>query len=740
MRLKLFGGVLCLVAVSALSRSAPAQPLADRLPASTMVYVGWSPNASLQTTATAKMLADERFMGPWRRVLQEMMLDMRDGPNGGERISAHLPQLLMDAAQCEGCFALLELKQAKRHFNPQSVLMIDLGAKRKTFEEHFKPIQLRMKERVGDRLKMVKLQNSWVYTKPDREGKALVTWGFVGDSFVAFMGDGAEDFIPKLVAGKIDSNLKNSPAFADCLGKIPGDSIFTTYLDTQSSLMMLRRLIEREGNNDLLFIGRNWEKLLSEFGFDNVKGVAEKTVIEDRQFVTRTLVRTQGAPKGLLSLVAQSAVDEAMIKVIPQDAMAAAAVRLDPAKAYEQIKASAINIGGDDAKTGFTQLEQGAEGMGLPLKTVLEALSDQWVVYNATSQGGFALTGWTLVGNIRDVEKFNKVMNVVRGMIAKGFGGENEKSHLRVLEVDGVKIEYLEMGRWSMPFSPAWAIVGDKFVLGLYPQIVEDAARHIKEGGKSLLDNPDYVTARKRTGNDGPMLWASGPELTNNLYPIGLLAASAFNSFGGGFRDAEDESHVSNADLLPSMQRLLQYVGHDALAVKTTEDGLLKTRSVTNPLLSPLAWVDSPILWLALGIPSIGASEDAADRVKSATNLRQLGLAIQLYSNENKGKFPPDLATVVKTQDITQEVIKSPFGPAKDGNDIVLVSYGAVNPAANPGGAAEIIIAYDQAALEQGEGTNALYADGHVDWIAPELFKKALEDSRKKAVLQNAQP
>jgi prepilin-type processing-associated H-X9-DG protein len=736
---KIFVGILCSLGFLAAARSALAQPLTDRLPASTMVYVGWSPNASLQTTATAKMLADERFMGPWRTLFQEMILDMRDGVDGGERISAHLPALLMDASQCEGCFALLELKQAKRHFNPQSVLMIDLGAKRKTFEEHFKPIQLRMKERIGDRLKMVKLQNSWVFTKPDREGKPQLTWGFIGDTFVAYMGDGAEEFVPKLVAGKIESTLKTAPAFVDCISKIPGDSIFTTYLDTQSSLTMVRRLIEREGNNDLLFVGQNWDKLLNEFGFANVNGVAEKTVIEDKQFVTRTLVRTNGAPKGLLSLVAQASVDDAMMKVIPQDAMAAGAVRLDPAKTYEQLKTSALNIGGDDAKAAFNQLEQGAEGLGLPLKTVHEAVGDQWVLYNAASQGGFALTGWTLVGNIRDVEKFNKTLGIVRGMIAKGFG-DGERTRIRALDADGVKIEYLEFGRWGSPISPAWAIVGDKFVLALYPQLVEDAARHIKDGGKSLLDNPEYAAARKRTGSEGPMIWVSGPEVTKNLYPVSLVFVSAINSFAGGFHEGNDESEVAGADLLPSMQRLLEYVGHDTLAIKTTPDGLLKTRSVSNPLLSPLAWVDSPVLWLALGIPSIGASEDAADRVKSAANLRQIGQAIQLYANENKGKSPPDLATLTKTQDLQADTMKSPFGPAKDGNDVVLLHYGGAIPSATVVGSAEIIIAYDQAALEQGEGTNALYADGHVDWIAPDAFKKALDESKKKAILQNAQP
>jgi prepilin-type processing-associated H-X9-DG protein len=269
---------------------------------------------------------------------------------------------------------------------------------------------------------------------------------------------------------------------------------------------------------------------------------------------------------------------------------------------------------------------------------------------------------------------------------------------------------------------------------------VEDAARHISRGGKSLLENPDYLAARARTGNDGPLLYGSGAEVTRNLYPIGLVCLSVLNGFGAGGRDVEDEGHAAGADLLPSMQRLLQYVGHDAIAIKTTPDGLLKTRSVGNPLLSPLTWIDSPIVWIALGVPSMSAAEDAADRVTSASNLRQVGQALLLYSNENKGKAAPDLATLTKTQELSQEALKSPFGPAKDGKDIVLVNYGdgKLNPMNRPNGA-ELVVAYDQAALEQGEGTNVLYGDGHVDWVTPDVFKKALEESKKK-IVQNAQP
>src|SRR5688572_5660377 len=432
-------GVALLLVV--LAPLASAQPLADRLPGSTMVYVGWSPSAALQNTAAARMLADERVMGPWRKLFHELIQQLPD-MGAGQGASAHLPGLLREAVECEGCFALLELKQDKRKLAPQSVLMIDLGARRKAFEEHFKPINALMRERYGDSLKMMKLDNSWVWFRADRDGRPRLTWGFVGDVFVMFFGSTGEDFIPKLVKGQFQNNsLRSSTAFADTMGRLPGESVFSTYLDVKASFSLLRQLAKNEGGPDLQLFVNNWDKVLEELGVANVKGVAEKTTIEDRQFVTRTLARTDGPPRGLLAIAGQAGVEDAFLRTIPADAMMAGAWRLDLLKFLEQIKRSAVAIAGRDAEEGFRDLEQAAAGFGLPLNDVLGAFGDQWAIYNAQSQGGFALTGWTLIGTIRDAEKFKRSIDVLRGVLARaagdgGAGGQNNAPRLRELDAD----------------------------------------------------------------------------------------------------------------------------------------------------------------------------------------------------------------------------------------------------------------------------------------------------------------
>lgn len=124
------------------------------------------------------------------------------------------------------------------------------------------------------------------------------------------------------------------------------------------------------------------------------------------------------------------------------------------------------------------------------------------------------------------------------------------------------------------------------------------------------------------------------------------------------------------------------------------------------------------------GVPGI--------RIKCASNLRQIGLAIEMYANDNKGQLPPDLATVLVTQDLTSEVFVCPssdderaHGPttqallqdfAKPGRcSYVLASplpstWNLLTPAH--------ILAYEPLANHNRDGMNVLFGDGHAEWLA----------------------
>src|SRR5690242_985658 len=45
-------------------------------------------------------------------------------------------------------------------------------------------------------------------------------------------------------------------------------------------------------------------------------------------------------------------------------------------------------------------------------------------------------------------------------------------------------------------------------------------------------------------------------------------------------------------------------------------------------------------LLISILLPSLNRAREQANRIKCASNLKQIGLSMQIYANENKGAFP----------------------------------------------------------------------------------------------------
>jgi hypothetical protein len=93
-----------------------------------------------------------------------------------------------------------------------------------------------------------------------------------------------------------------------------------------------------------------------------------------------------------------------------------------------------------------------------------------------------------------------------------------------------------------------------------------------------------------------------------------------------------------------------------------------------NPKGRPKQSVTVVIRWIAVGllalliaiilmIPSPSRAGPAANRVRCASNLRQIATAMHLYANENGGAMVPDLFALLDTQDMVPEVFTCPQSP-----------------------------------------------------------------------------
>jgi prepilin-type processing-associated H-X9-DG protein len=148
-------------------------------------------------------------------------------------------------------------------------------------------------------------------------------------------------------------------------------------------------------------------------------------------------------------------------------------------------------------------------------------------------------------------------------------------------------------------------------------------------------------------------------------------------------------------------------------------------------------WLSGFILFLLLAsilLPPVNGSHDAP-RVKSANNLKQIGLALQMYANDNGGRYPDTLGVLLETEDITPAVFVSPGSkdtPADGPTTQALLadltagghlSYIYLVRGLTTQPSDDVILAYENPAIWP-TGANILFGDGHVEFDDPKFVRQ----------------
>ncbi len=139
----------------------------------------------------------------------------------------------------------------------------------------------------------------------------------------------------------------------------------------------------------------------------------------------------------------------------------------------------------------------------------------------------------------------------------------------------------------------------------------------------------------------------------------------------------------------------------------------------------------------AVFMSALGSVRGRAMRANCQSNLRMIGLAVNGYSEDYDGDFPPSLAHLYPNYGIDAKVFSCPSSPSHYQD----LPSGAVGSGSSgyvylPGRFCELpgdfFVAYDKPGNHRGEGVNVVYVDGHVQWWKlgtasdKEAFEKAL--------------
>ena len=151
----------------------------------------------------------------------------------------------------------------------------------------------------------------------------------------------------------------------------------------------------------------------------------------------------------------------------------------------------------------------------------------------------------------------------------------------------------------------------------------------------------------------------------------------------------------------------------------------------------PVRWVlDSSIaaailiLLVALVLPALNTRTMSPPRVRCASNMRQIGQALEIWASEHGGRFPDQLSDLLE-EDLTASVFTCPSTkdtPASGAttraiaNNLTVgghLSYIYLGKGLTIHATPDTVLLYEPITNHQNRGMNVLFADGHVDFLQP---------------------
>jgi hypothetical protein len=482
-----------------------------------------------------------------------------------------------------------------------------------------------------------------------------------------------------------------------------------------------------------------WPKVREALGITNAQCFATTLGFDGKDWTRSGVLAIPGPRTGIPAAIEPHPIDPDLLARVPANVNSLSVVNFDGTKFVDSLHDAFTAAGGEKQfNMGMGAL---TAMLGRNFRTqLLSSLGPQWVTY-ATDQSA----GPVMMNKLADpkvaqdalVSALYGISNLVNTQL--GPRGGPPLTTPSQTQDSGLTITTVTVKQ----FAPSFTVKDGILYVGMTPAAVT-AAANAPAPGATAMQHQNFTAAQQRLGVQtiAGFSYANLPATAPGAYSVVTAGIQSLHDLGNSVGVPMPELKLPPLDVLKDQLS-------PSLSATWADDSGIYAKSISPFPFSAALLGDSQSAVTASAataavtavlMPALNRSRETAKRVQCASNIRQISMGILMYANDHKGEYPPDLGTLVTSGPLAIDLFVCPLTKNQIPPEIRnapkaqqatwvnehsdYIYHGKGLNTRKAAAMTPVISEREGAATTVGE--NIGFGDGHVEWVLPAQAKKLL--------------